>query len=105
MDLFVGRKDELAQLRAFVDVLASESFTEKATRAGRRVLGGGSRSMLISGTGGVGKSTLIGKFILLHVDNPAPQPLRFAYLDFDRSTLSAVQPATLLLALIRQIEW
>jgi hypothetical protein len=102
-DTFVGRQDELRQLRAFVDALRSESLLESVQRGGRRWIGSDRRVLGFSGVGGVGKSTLLSKFILQHVDSNSP--LRFAYLDFDRSTISAAQPVTLLLELARQVGW
>ena len=61
--------------------------------------------LFFSGVGGVGKSTLLAKFILQHVDTDGEERLRFAYLDFDRSTISASQPGTLLLEILRQLGW
>ena len=104
-DTFVGRLDELRQLRAFVDVLRSESLVEAVTRSGRRLVGSERRVLGFSGVGGVGKSTLLAKFILQHVGPDSPTPIRFAYLDFDRATITAVQPVTLLLEMARQVGW
>jgi hypothetical protein len=104
-DTFVGRQDELRQLRAFVDALRSEGLLESVQRSGRRWIGSDRRVLGFSGVGGVGKSTLLSKFILQHVDSNGDSPLRFAYLDFDRSTISAAQPVTLLLELARQVGW
>ena len=104
-DTFVGRVEELRQLRAFVDVLRSESLVEAVTRSGRRLVGSERRVLGFSGVGGVGKSTLLAKFILQHVGPDSPTPIRFAYLDFDRATVTAVQPVTLLLEMARQMGW
>lgn len=104
-DLFVGREVELRQLRSFVDVLQSKTVLEAATRGVTRLFRGKSRTMFVTGIGGVGKSTLISKFILQHVSPQERNQLRFAYLDFDRSTISAAQPATLLLEMMRQLSW
>jgi hypothetical protein len=102
-DMFVGRSVELRRLRAFVDVLASEGVLEASLRATNRLVSGPQRVLLFSGVGGVGKSTLLAKFILQHIGSPSTLP--FAYLDFDRSTLSPAQPATLLLEILRQLGW
>ena len=105
-DSFVGRRAELARLRAFVDVLASEGITESISRGYARWRSPSGRALLLSGVGGVGKSTLVAKFLLQHAEaSDGRDALRFAYLDFDRSTVSAVQPATLLLEIARQLCW
>lgn len=104
-DTFVGRQDELRQLRSFVDALGSQSLLETVQRSGRRWVGSDRRVLGFSGLGGVGKSTLLSKFILQHVAESNLPSLRFAYLDFDRSTISAVQPVTLLMELARQVGW
>jgi hypothetical protein len=104
-DAFVGRRDELKRLRSFVDVLASESVSESFSRGlHRRLRGSGGRALVLSGVGGVGKSTLVAKFILDHTAAGAGL-LRFAYLDFDRSTVNTAQPATLVLEIARQLRW
>ncbi|MEM5295427.1 ATP-binding protein [Burkholderia sp. JPY481] len=103
-DLFVGREAELRRLRAFVDVLESRSLGERFTRGAGRLFRSSSRTLIVSGIGGIGKSTLIAKFVLQHRGaNDANFP--FTYLDLDRSTLTAAQPATLLLEIARQLGW
>lgn len=104
-DLFVGRETELSELREFVDILRAKNVFESAKRSVSRVFRESSRAIYVSGIGGIGKSTLIAKFILQHVNSPTKSQVRFAYLDLDRSTISAAQPATLLLELIRQLSW
>jgi AAA ATPase domain len=104
-DIFVGRETELSQLRSFVDILHAKNVFESAKRSISRVFRESSRAIFVSGIGGIGKSTLIAKFILQHVNSPARSQVIFAYLDFDRSTISAAQPATLLLELVRQLSW
>ncbi len=125
-DMFVGREDELRRLRSFVDTLGSDSIYESAQRSVQRMFSSDRRVLCLSGVGGVGKSTLLAKFILQHVDSygnrerylgdgktatlsqfihDSTAPLEFAYLDFDRSTISAAQPSTLLLEMVRQLGW
>nr|WP_315396019.1 hypothetical protein [uncultured Duganella sp.] len=101
-DAFVGRDDALQVLRSFVGTLAPTSMTERVKRGVRRLLGAPRDVLFFSGVGGVGKSTLLAKFVLEHVARGPGAPY-FCYLDFDRSTISAVQPVTLLLEIVRQL--
>lgn len=102
-DTFVGRASELERLRRHVDVIAADGFFNRITRSAQRLTQTDSRLLVCSGVGGVGKSTLLAKFILEHVSSAATPPLCFAYLDFDRSSLQPLQPVTLLLEAIRQL--
>lgn len=103
-DAFVGREAELRQLRKFVDVLASRGLLESVQRGYSRVVNDESRAMVLSGIGGVGKSTLVAKFLVDHAADEVSSPrLVFSYLDFDRAAISGLQPATLLLELLRQL--
>ena len=108
-DTFVGRGKQLRQLREFTDVLRSEGLGEMAMRGAARVAasltGTENRILCLSGVGGVGKSTLLAKFILQHVDSSGDVQLTFAYLDLDRSTLNPTQPVTLLLEILNQLGW
>jgi tetratricopeptide (TPR) repeat protein len=58
---------------------------------------------MIHGPGGIGKSTLLAAFVLQHVEGGAGSRFPFAYLDFDRSDLTAEEPATLLVEAVRQL--
>lgn len=105
-DLFVGREDTLRQLRAFVDVLDSQGIGEVITRGAKRLFGKRKQTMVLSGIGGTGKSTLIAKFVLQHTAREGGAvPLYFAYLDFDRATISPLQPGALLSEIARQLSW
>jgi|GEM_PF-2054541 len=106
-DRFVGRKNELTKLRSFVDELASQSLLEAATRFAsnaRQTLLGSDKPLLlaIQARGGLGKSTLLAKFLLDHAMQQA-RPFPFAYLDFDRATLDAGRPLQLLVEIARQV--
>ncbi|MCC5955826.1 MAG: hypothetical protein JJU07_06975, partial [Natronohydrobacter sp.] len=108
-DRFAGREAELTHLRAFVDVLPADSWTEAYGRAGRRLWSrlagtgpGDPRLMTIAGGGGLGKSTLMARFVFDHAVKGAER-LPFAYLDFDRAGLQPRQPGTLLLEAARQV--
>lgn len=107
---FVGRKDELAELRHFVDVLP-ESFLDTARRAGKGLLAhlGIHRilyeaPLVITGMGGIGKSALLSKFVLEHLTASASRPdFLFAYIDFDKPGIWPDQPLTVLAEIVRQL--
>jgi hypothetical protein len=106
-DRFVGRDEELKRLRAFVDELKSagvaEAFGRFAVRTARALTGGeGPWLMVIEGRGGLGKSTLIAKFVLDHA-LVGERGFPFAYLDFDRAGIDAERPHQLLLEIARQV--
>ena len=106
-DRFVGREDELKKLRAFVDELSSKSYLEAATRflsnVTQTITGGeGPGIMAIAARGGLGKSTLLAKFVLDHALGQE-RPFPFAYLDFDRAGLDPGRPAQLLIEIARQV--
>ncbi|MET9964024.1 AAA family ATPase [Streptomyces sp. NPDC006326] len=88
---FCGRTRELEQLRTYAGLPA------KGPQAPDR-----QPPLLIHGTGGMGKSTLIAKFLLDGLAE-APSPFPFAYVDFERPTLSVHEPATLIADIARQL--
>lgn len=109
-DRFVGRVAEIRELRGFVDELASESASELITRGIKRAAR--SISNVVSSRaagvytlvarGGLGKSSLIAKFVLDHALNQRRQ-FPFAYLDFDRASLQPRDPRHLLSETARQV--
>ena len=62
----------------------------------------GRAPFVIWGVGGVGKTTLISKFMLEHAE-AAVGHYPFAYLDFDRNTISARRPSGLLMEMCLQV--
>ena len=85
----VGRDEELEKLNAYVGVIDASTTLHNLKRAAasvRRVFSG-RRPLAIWGTGGVGKTTLLSRFMLEHIDS-AERSYPFAYLDFDRPSLS-----------------
>ena len=78
---FQGREDELKELR---------EYNERTP-------------LLIHGLGGAGKSTLISKFILEHLEDSKKGHIPFIYLDFDRPGISVREPLTLLFEGLRQL--
>ncbi|HYW17273.1 MAG TPA: hypothetical protein VE891_14110 [Allosphingosinicella sp.] len=110
-DRFVGRSDELARLRAYVDELDSENRWEMVTRGIARVGSAAAQAFhgqspgpyVLEARGGLGKSTLIAKFVLDHALAQGEHPsFAFAYLDFDRAGLHG-DAAHLFLEVVRQV--
>jgi hypothetical protein len=102
---FAGRQKELAELNDYAGVFEASGYKEAATRGLEWVLNLHDRPPLfVCGPGGIGKSTLIAKFILDHA-RAADERERFpyAYLDFDRAALTPNEPVTLLLEALKQI--
>lgn len=83
---FQGRTEELAQIRTYVSKV------------------GHADPMLISGIGGIGKSTLLAKFILDFVEEDQANKVPFIYLDFDRPGLSISEPLQLVSEGLRQLK-
>lgn len=109
-DRFVGRQDELARLRAFVDELHSATAFEAVTRGFDRLFKGVRYYFNVSeesvffliARGGIGKTTLLAKFVLDHTLNQSRQ-FPFVYYDFDRATLHTREPRQLLFEAARQV--
>ncbi|MEV7615096.1 AAA family ATPase [Streptomyces sp. NPDC089799] len=97
-DSFQGRATELATLRAYIGIP-----TDLPALLGPLPQGDGpTPPVVLHGPGGIGKSTLLAKFLLdsLH-DFPSGFP--FAYIDFERPTLSVHEPSTLIAEMARQL--
>jgi hypothetical protein len=61
-------------------------------------------AMVVYGIGGVGKSTLIARFVMDLYEEAESRPRgAWAYLDLDRPTLSSCEPAVLLADIVRQV--
>ncbi|MHC2390853.1 hypothetical protein ACVMFA_009502 [Bradyrhizobium liaoningense] len=109
-DRFVGRQEELTRLRAFVDELHSATTYEAVTRGFERIFKGVRYFFNISdesvffliARGGIGKTTLLAKFVLDHALNQSRR-FPFVYFDFDRATLHTRDPRQLLLEAVRQV--
>ena len=121
---FRGREQELKQLREYVDYLPSEGILEHASRRWNSLLRffnlRKQPPLVISGVGGIGKSTLVGQFILNHwlsghgrgenfsgagslKERGARHGLYFVYVDFERDRESLSDPLNLLVEVVRQI--
>jgi hypothetical protein len=106
-DRFVGRVAEMKQLRAFVDEQSShgalEAVSRGFTRAARALTGSESPTLtVIEAQGGLGKSTLLAKFVLDHTFEQYRR-FPFAYLDFDRAGIDPARPQQLLIEIARQV--
>ena len=101
---FRGRKNELQRLRDYVGVLPPSGFGSTAARVGEFVFHVTEKPpLLIYGPGGVGKSTLVARFILEHARLPEDRRFPFAYLDFDRPEINESEPLSLLSEAVRQL--
>jgi hypothetical protein len=102
---FHGRHEELNRLRKYVGFLESHSYFESIERGFRSVTSLHEKPPLVfHAMGGMGKSTLMAKFILDHMEPESIDGhLPFVYLDFDRPSLLADDPATLVVEAARQL--
>jgi tetratricopeptide (TPR) repeat protein len=103
---FAGREEELRTLRSYVDELESESFREILKRSFDNVVDifRARPLLVIWGPGGVGKSTLIAKFLLDHAGPQQKRPIPFVYLDCDQGELNTLRPDSFLAEALRQIQ-
>ena len=109
-DHFVGRTAELERLADYVGVLPpsrllgiellgrARRFVRKTWRTLRE-----HPPLYVAGPGGVGKSSLLARFILQHVREASDDPLPFVLLDFDRAQIEPTLPLTLLVAALQQL--
>ncbi len=100
---FRGRQKELAILRAYVGVAPPQGVMESVERMVSNFWSSEKKPLLIFGLGGVGKSALLARFILDHMEAQKKDQFPFVYLDFDRPNLSALEPETLLIEAARQL--
>jgi hypothetical protein len=113
---FRGRRRELKQLRDYVEVLPPDTALERVvnwfSKGVREIFDLHERPpLLIFGPGGMGKSTLMARFVLEHVRLDDSRRFPFVYLDFDRPELAvyrtaglrADEPLSLLIEAVRQL--
>ena len=101
---FKGRKKELELLRIYVNALPGEkSFGDMVNRFREFFDLHEKPPLLIHGIGGIGKSTLIAKFLLQHVDQTSNKELIYSFIDFDHSSVSIKEPLTLMIECISQL--
>ena len=101
---FHGRAAEMEAIRGYVGVIGPDSFEQHVTRVWSTVRRAVSRRAPLSvwGRGGVGKTTLVARFMLEHAQ-AAHLRFPFAYLDFDRSTVSVRNRSGLLVEMCSQV--
>jgi hypothetical protein len=100
---FRGRKEELRILAEYLGLREPASAITRVVWEVRRILSLVEQPpLMVYGPGGVGKSSLISRFILDHVDD-AHLRVPFLYFDFDRPGLIAEEPVTLLIDGLRQL--
>lgn len=101
---FAGRQEELAGLRAYVGVLPPGSVRERVSRIAEAIFSLHEKPpLVIWGSGGTGKSTLVGRFIWEHTTLPDTERFPWAFIDFDRPGMLAEEPLTLLVEAVRQL--
>ena len=104
---FTGRTRELALLNRLTDL--SPGDTERPDGADETLAATGHGRfpwLIVHGPGGVGKSTLVARFVLDHTDRPAAAPdgrMPCVYLSFDRHDLVPDRPLTLIAEAVRQL--
>ncbi|WP_263631642.1 ATP-binding protein [Streptomyces sp. 8L] len=117
---FVGREPELRSLAQYVGIErsgAAQAVLDRLRRlsapaAGteahrvRALLGKADEEpqpIVFHGPGGVGKTTLLARFLLDQAGTEGARPLSFAYLSFDLPNLSPQEPLTVLAEAARQL--
>jgi hypothetical protein len=104
IERFFGRDEEMEVLRGYVGVIPADSLRGRLRRGiswlSQTIKG--RAPLVIWGVGGVGKTTLISKFMLEHAE-AAVGRYPFAYLDFDRNMISARRLSGLLMEMCQQV--
>jgi AAA ATPase-like protein len=101
---FRGRGRDLARLRRYVGMREAASPLESTGRLLRWGLNFHERRpLLVWGIGGIGKSTLLSRFLLEHAQAGPDERISFAYVDFDRADVTPDEPLSILLEAARQL--
>jgi hypothetical protein len=101
---FAGRESELKHVSDYVDWLPKKSIMDQAIEFIRITISWYDKPpLLIQGIGGIGKSTLISKFILEHNNEKNGSKLPFIYIDFDLPGFTITEPLSILLESLRQL--
>lgn len=96
---FTGREADLQVMRDHVGVVAPSAWSRM-----RAFFSSEARPPLfISGPGGAGKTALLGRFLIEHVEAPALGWFPFAYVAFDSDAVDVREPFTLLVEIGGQL--
>jgi hypothetical protein len=106
---FAGRERELDTLRNYVGVQQAQTIVGQTMRYidlwASTITGNPRRGPLVVwGPGGVGKSTIIARFVSEHTAQHELTPFPFVYLDFDSGSLGVTSIAPLLIQMCLQLE-
>lgn len=86
----IGRDAELERLHRYCDSPNQSAYLHDEP------------PMLVYGIGGIGKSTLVARFVVDIIERPSDAQPGWAYLDLDRPTLSGYEPRAILGDISRQ---
>lgn len=102
-DRFVGRTSELDQLRQHVGVVKPSLLATRLRAAISAPFQADRPALTVYGPGGVGKSTLVARFALEHLQAPLAARIPLAYLDFDRADRDIADVTGLAAEVVRQV--
>jgi len=103
-DGFEGRARELDRLRKFLGILPAATVRGRIADVHQSIADRWTEPlpMIVYGLGGIGKSTLVARCLLDHVDTVDVR-FPFAYIDFQRVAVSVWEPTTLIEDMARQL--
>ena len=102
--IFRGRRKEMDQLRNYIGVVSPETMLGRVRGLFRWAEPQRQPAVSISGIGGVGKSSLVARFMLEHTRLPDDGRVPFGYLDFARCSLDVGDQLKLCVELLRQLD-
>ena len=102
--IFRGRGKEMDQLRHYIGVVSPETMLGRVRGLFKWAEPVRQPAVSISGIGGVGKSSLVARFMLEHTRLADDGRVPFGYLDFARCSLDVGDQLGLCLELLRQLD-